>query len=147
MKLTLCWSIAFYPEMIEVTKKLEALGHEVELPMNEIADKDGNMISITEYYERRKSESSDTSWIWDRKEQAIRAHFEKIEWADAILVLNYDKRGLANYVGGNTLIEMGLAFHLRKTIYLLNPIPEIGYKEELLAMKPVLINSDLEKIA
>ena len=133
--------------MIEVTKKLEALGHEVELPMNEIADKDGNMISITEYYERRKSESSDTSWIWDRKEQAIRAHFEKIEWADAILVLNYDKRGLANYVGGNTLIEMGLAFHLRKTIYLLNPIPEIGYKEELLAMKPVLINGDLGKIA
>lgn len=29
--------------------------------------------------------------------------------SDAILVLNYDKKGIKNYIGGNTLMEMGFA--------------------------------------
>lgn len=40
--------------------------------------------------------------------------------------------------------EMGLAFHLGKPIYLYNPIPEISYKEEILGMKPVVMNRSLE---
>lgn len=146
MKITLCGSIAFYKEMTEVTRALEALGHEVRLPMNEIADRDGNMISIEAYYEIRKNGSSDTAWIWDRKEQAIRIHFEKIEWSDAILVLNYEKNGIPGYIGGNTLIEMGLAFHLRKPIYLLGVVPNLSYQEEILAMHPIQIGGDLSVI-
>lgn len=146
MKITLCGSIAFYPEMLEMTRTLASLGHKVKLPMNEIADKDGNMISIEQYYEIRKSGSSDTEWIWDRKEQAIRIHFEKIEWSDAVLILNYAKNDIPGYIGGNTLVEMGLALHLRKPIYLLNEIPELSYKEEILAMKPRVINGDFGKI-
>src|SRR3990167_4062096 len=66
--------------------------------------------------------------------------------ADAILVCNYDKNGIAGYVGANTLLEMGLAFHLRKPIYLLNAIPEVSYKEEILGMQPIVIDGDLERI-
>lgn len=146
MKITLCGSIAFYKEMTEVTRALEVLGHEVQLPMNEIADKDGNLISIEAYYEIRKNGSSDTAWIWDRKEQAIRIHFEKIEWSDAILVLNYEKNGIPGYIGGNTLVEMGLAFYLKKPIYLLGVVPNLSYQEEILAMHPIQIAGDLSKI-
>jgi hypothetical protein len=63
-----------------------------------------------------------------------------------VLILNYSKKEIANYIGANTLIEMGLAFYLHKKIFLLNPIPEISYKEEILAMKPIVINGDLNKI-
>jgi len=41
---------------------------------------------------------------------------------------------------------MGLAFHLNKKLFLLNEIPEISYKEEILGMKPIIINNDLTKI-
>jgi hypothetical protein len=60
--------------------------------------------------------------------------------------LNYDKNNVKGYIGANTLLEMGLAFHLRKKIFLLNRIPEIGYKEEILGMGPFVIDGDLGKI-
>lgn len=87
------------------------------------------------------------AWVWERKKWAMKKHFEKIVWGDAILVLNYAKNNIDGYIGANTLIEMGLALHLDKPIYLLNPIPEISYKEEILGMQPIVIEGDLSKIA
>ena len=85
--------------------------------------------------------------IWDLKRDAISDHFEKIEWCDAILVANYEKRGIEGYIGGNTLIEMGLAFYLKKPIYVLYSISsEMSYKIELLSMKPIMLDGNLEKI-
>jgi uncharacterized membrane protein (UPF0127 family) len=52
--------------------------------------------------------------------------------SDAVLVLNYDRKGIKNYIGGNTLMEIGFAHVLNKKIYLMNPIPEIEfYKSEI----------------
>lgn len=146
MNITICGSIAFYDGMLEVKKDLEQLGHQVKLPPFEIKDEEGNMIPIKEYYSRRKAETNDTSWIWDRKEEAMKMHFQKVEWSEAVLILNYEKNNIPNYVGANTLLEMGLAFHLNKKLFLLNDIPEISYKEEILGMKPIVINNDLTKI-
>ena len=146
MNITICGSIAFYDEMLDIKKKLEQLGHQIKLPPFEVKDENGNMIPIKEYYSRRKSETDAASWIWDRKEDAMRMHFQKVEWSDAVLILNYDKNNISNYVGANTLLELGLAFHLNKKLFLLNDIPEIGYKEEILGMKPIIINNDLTKI-
>lgn len=146
MNITICGSIAFYDEMLNIKKKLEQLGHIIKLPPFEIKDENGNMISVKEYYSKRKSETNNTSWIWDRKEEAMRMHFQKVDWSDAILILNYDKNNIQNYIGANTLLEMGLAFHFNKKLFLLNNIPEINYKEEILGMKPIIINNDLTKI-
>lgn len=143
MKITICGSIAFYERMQSMRDELMNLGHEVKLPPHEIKDEDGRIIPIQAYYERRKSETSDASWIWNRKAEAIMDHFEKVAWSDAILVLNYDKNDIRHYIGGNTLLEMGVAFYLKKKIYLLNPIPEISYKEEILGMKPIIVNNSL----
>ena len=146
MKITLCGSIAFIDEMDVVRKKLEEMGHEVEMPPLEVADETGAMIPVKQYYALRKSTTDDSSWIWKRKAEAMRWHFDKIVWSDAILVLNEEKNGIPGYIGANTLLEMGLAFHLKKPIYLWNPIPEISYKEEILGMWPVVIDGDLKKI-
>jgi hypothetical protein len=146
MKITLCGSIAFYEEMLQIKEKLEALGHEIKLPPIQVKDGQGNMIPVKKYYELRKAETNPTSWIWDRKTEAIKEHFGKVEWADAILVTNYAKKGTEGYVGANTLIEVGLAFHLGKRIFLLNQIPEMGCAEEIRGMKPEIINGDLSKL-
>jgi len=49
-------------------------------------------------------------------------------------------------MGTPHFLEMGVAFYLKKPIYLLNPIPETSIKEEVLGMKVVVINNDFSKI-
>jgi len=144
MKITICGSIAFYDEMLDAKNILEGMGHEIDLPPAKIKNENGEEIDVKEYYRIRKE--NDENWIWERKREAIKRHFDKIVWADAILVLNHPKNGIEGYVGANTLMEMGLSLHLSKPIFLLNEIPEISYKEELLGMQPIIINNDLNKI-
>lgn len=75
----------------------------------------------------------------DKKAEAIREHFAKIEWSDAIVVVNSEKNGVAGYIGGNTLMEMALAFHLKKPIYLTQTAPDVSYREEILGMLPLKV--------
>lgn len=53
----------------------------------------------------------------------IRDYFEKIKNADAILVVNVDKEGISNYIGGNSFLEMGFAHILNKPIFILDLLP------------------------
>jgi nucleoside 2-deoxyribosyltransferase len=150
MIITICASIKFYPQIVEVKKQLEALGHEVLIPPHEVLNKEGAMIPVEEYYRIRKEmvdRGENIDWVWERKNQAIKWHNDKINQADVILVLNYDKNGVTNYIGGNTLMEVGVAFWLKKPIYLFNPIPEgVSYFEEIKGMRPIVINGDLNLI-
>ncbi|PJC52196.1 MAG: hypothetical protein CO030_04160, partial [Candidatus Magasanikbacteria bacterium CG_4_9_14_0_2_um_filter_42_11] len=71
----------------------------------------------------------------------------EIKKSDKVLILNYDKHDIPNYIGGNSFLEMGFAYILKKPIYLLNPIPKIPYYEtEIIAMKPVILDGELKKI-
>jgi hypothetical protein len=65
---------------------------------------------------------------------------------DAVLVLNYDKNGYKNYIGGATFLEIYDAFRLNKKIYFVNDLPEGMLKDELIGFSPVVINEDLTKI-
>ena len=144
MKIAICGSIAFIEEMSAARDVLLGALHEVEMPPLEVKNESGEIIPVLEYYRRRKAASDNDEWIWRRKAEAIHAHFDKIVWSDAILVLNLDKNGVEGYIGANTLLEMGLAFHYRKPIYLAGPIPHLPYREEILAMYPILLNGKLE---
>lgn len=146
MKITICGSLVFSDKMLEIKKQLEKGNHEVRLPLLEVEDEKGNTISAKEYHTIRKTANAGEKWVWDRKEEAMRVHFDSVVWADAILILNYDKNNITNYIGANTLIEMGLAFYHKKKIFLLSPVPDISYKEEILAMKPIIVNNNLELI-
>lgn len=146
MKITICGSIAFIDEMRDAQRFLESRGHEVKIPPLEVKDENGENISAKDYYQLRKSAPNSMQWVWERKAEAMKAHFGKIEWADSILVLNKTKNNIADYIGANTLLEMGLAFHKEKQIYLLRGVPEISYKEEILGMNPTVLNGDLSGI-
>ncbi len=137
--------MVFYEEMVALEGRLESLGHEVRLPPHEVKGKDGEPISVKEYYRIRKEVPSEP-WVWERKKEAILDHFQKVEWGDAVLVLNKKKNGVSGYIGANTLLEMGLALFLGKRIFLQNPVPELPYTEEILGMNPEVINSNLENL-
>lgn len=152
MKITICGSIAFYTDMEEIGRALEAQGHEVKIPElpSDVVEVVGNKkMYFGEYIEKNGGIDafSPSHPLWDIKAKAIKEHYDKIEWCDAIVVVNNKKRGVEGYVGGNTLIEIGLAFYLKKPIYLLNPMSsELSYKQEVLGMKPVLLNGDVSLV-
>jgi len=76
----------------------------------------------------------------------IRGHFKEIKNSDAVLVVNETLKGIKNYVGGNTFLEMGFAHILNKKIFILNNIPQMGYSDEIVAMQPIVLDGDLGKI-
>jgi hypothetical protein len=141
MKITILGSIAFRKEMLEFIEKLQELGHEgiISPVMRELAL--GNNKELMDLVEkdhgRAKKEGGYIKWYYD-----------SICDSDAVLVLNLEKNGRKNYIGGNVLMEIGFAHVHDKKIFLLNPIPEdVSYQEELKAMVDVVLNGDLTKIA
>ena len=134
MKIAIVASMRFSKEMIEAGKYLNEKGHTTILP-----------VSVEKHIENdslKEEEDSNTKIKGD----LIRGYYKKIEESDALLVLNYDKNGIKNYIGGNTFIEMAFACVLNKPIYLLNRIPELSYTSELEAMEPIILNGDLEMV-
>jgi hypothetical protein len=153
MKITICGSIAFHDEMKSVKGRLSGTVHQVKIPELALeAPKEfggDTKINFAKHIEEKGGIDSfgKDHKIWDLKEAAIRDHYEKIEWADAILVINHEKRGIEGYIGGNTLIEIGIAFYLRKPIYILYAISsELSYKQEILGMKPIFLDGDINRI-
>lgn len=153
MKITICGSIGFYKEMETARDELVKYDHEVKIP--ELAFEvpqefgGGKKVYFGQYIEQNGGIDSFPAdhKIWDMKEGAINDHFEKIDWCDAILVINHEKRGIGGYIGGNTLIEIGVAFYLKKKIYIQNFVSsELSYKQEIMGMKPVILDCDLSKI-
>ena len=144
MKITICNSIHFFEDAKKAKVELDKLGHEaVTHPME--VEFEGKMVPVIEYYKLRKNTWNDN--IEQRKEDFMRDHFDKIKNSDAVLILNIDKDGRKNYVGGNSFLEMGLAFALGKKVFMLNPIPEeLSYAEEIKGMRPIIIKGDLNKV-
>ena len=137
MKIAVCGSMVFSPEMVEVGKRLEKLGHKVTLP------------EFTEHYATLDSRDSiHTESAHNKIEHdLIRGYFEVIKKHDAVLIYNPSKNKIENYVGGNTLIEMAFAHVLNKRIFMYNPIPDMHYiKDEIQAMRPEVLEGDLTKI-
>ena len=69
------------------------------------------------------------------------ANFKKVIESDAILVVNKRKNGLKGYVGGNTLIEMTVAYLYKKPIFLLQkPDKKLFCYEEIMGLQPIFPN-------
>jgi len=144
MKITICSSAFFTKETYEIKSRLEEEGHKVFVYPREIAI-NGKIITVTDYYKMRKENL--TNDLLKIKTKLIDKHIKRIENSDAILVLNFDKDKRKGYIGGNTFLEMGIAYYLGKKIFVWkNPSKDLFYFEEIEALNPIIINEDLGKI-
>ncbi|NVK52489.1 MAG: hypothetical protein HWD85_06105 [Flavobacteriaceae bacterium] len=67
-------------------------------------------------------------------------NIKNVEKCDYLLIVNPNHRGIENYIGGNSFLEMVVAFYLKKPIFLTNPIPEnLPYTEEIKSFFPLVI--------
>src|SRR5260221_2971789 len=135
MKLVISGSMILMDKILKLQKECLELGFkEVIVP--------GIVATKKEYENMTKEETADRKIKYD----LIRDYYYKILKSDGLLVANYEKKGIENYIGGNTFLEIGFAFVTGKPIFLLNPAPDLAYKSEILGMEPIILNGDLSKI-
>jgi hypothetical protein len=149
MIITICSSVDFSPKLIEIKKELEMMNHQVNIPYFTQKIIDGE-ISYEKYMEAKEKNGGDILLREAQSTDMIKRYWNFIRNSDAILVLNLNKKGVDGYIGGSTLMEMGFAYGHEKKIFLFNPIPSrserIHYLDEIMDMKPFVINGDLTKI-
>lgn len=136
MKIFIICSKHFYPQANDVRTLLEHEGHMVILP---------NHHDAPETEDRYRTQGHEVHSVW--KGKMFKESEEKICACDAVLVLNYEKNGAKNYIGGATFLEMYDAFRLGKKIFLLNPIPEGILKDEINGFGPTILLGDLSKVS
>ena len=122
--------------MIKAEKELKELGHEVILP------EFTHDYAVLDIIDKMHTESARNKVEHD----LIKRYFNTIKGSDAVLVANFERKNIKGYIGGNSFLEMGFAFILNKPIYLLYEIPNVGYRDEIEAMVPIIIDGDFSKI-
>ena len=136
MKIGIIGSMQFVEKMLQTKEELARLGH-----TGFVTDLHKNLVG-------KSDEEKEKVKLYQKYNMdAIRVFWKVMQETEAVLVLNYDKNGVKNYIGGNTFLEIGFAHVLNQKIFLLNPIPDIPYyRTEIEAMRPVILNGDLTKI-
>ncbi len=138
MRIGIIGSMQFTEKMLEVREALVDLGHDAYVTSYAV----GFVGKTDEEKEVLKIEQK-----MDKNEDVIKEYWDLMQGGDVVLVLNLDKHGIKNYVGGNTLMEIGFAHVLGQKIFMWNPIPEQPYcKHEIESAHPTIINGDLSLI-
>ncbi len=135
MKIFICSSKHFYGQIPPILEVLEKAGHTITLPNSydhPLKEEEMRALSPKEHQE------------W--KGKMLRLQKEKVSANDAILVLNFEKNGQHNYIGGATFLEIYMAFELGKKIFLYNEIPNSSIRDELLGMNPTVISGDISLV-
>ncbi|MGH7250102.1 MAG: hypothetical protein ACREGC_03940 [Minisyncoccia bacterium] len=137
--ITICSSANFYKQAVNIQKQLQKHGYKVVIPHTAEKMKKSGDFDASHYRTWLKDASN-----YDRKTWLMREHFKEVASSDVVLVINEEKHGVPNYIGGNVLMEMALAFHLGKPIYVYNEIPaESMFLEEIIGMEPMSLRGNL----
>jgi hypothetical protein len=123
MKITIIGSMDFYEKYLELKKQLKKIGHIVKIPLPD------------KFYEKSGKIKIDS----------MKDFNNNLTWSDAILIANYEKNKIKNYIGINSIMEIGMAFNRNKKIFILFEIPD-NCKEEFKAINVIELKEDLSKI-
>lgn len=100
MKIGIIGSMQYTEKMIEARDELLKRGH------------DAFVTNLADPFIGKTDEEKETIKIHQKNNlDAIREFWRLMQGADAVLVMNFDKHGIKNYIGGNTLMEIGLPMY------------------------------------
>lgn len=140
--IAVCSSAAFYEHVNDLMGELESMGYEVRIPKTAHIMRQKNNFEVTHY----------KTWIDDpskiaKKQELMEGHFEEVRQSDAILVVNDEKHGIPGYIGGNVLMEITLAYLLKKPIFVLNTIDKKhNLYEEILGVGAAQLDGDVKNL-
>ena len=130
--IAICGSMFFIDAMEELSVRLETLGYNVVVPKRE-----GEAICW---------EGSDLRKLGKLKQQFIDGHLEKIRGSDAVLIANFEKRGISGYVGPNALMEAAFGYALDMPVVLLFEPADQPCSLELLGITSLVLGGDIGKL-
>ena len=139
MKIMICGSMTFANDMLKTKEILEKMGHKVTIPTDTLEIATGT----------HNHDDLDADYKYCVKNDIMRTHFKFIEESDAVLVLNHDKNNIKGYIGTASLMEIGIAHHFHKKIFLFQDLPhhsEQRWAHEVNIMQPIILDGDLSKI-
>ncbi len=136
MKIGVIGSMHLTEQMIAVRDALVKLGH------------DAFVTDLASPFIGKSDEEKESIKIKQKHEDdAIREFWRAMQGADAVFVVNLERKGIPGYIGGNTFLEIGFAHVLNQRIFLYNDVPEIPYyKSEIEAMAPIVVHGDFRKV-
>lgn len=141
--IAICSSAQFYEHVNTIADELEQYGYKVVVPHNATIMRKTNDYKVENYktwYENPED--------FVRKKEYMDAHFKEVENADAVLLVNDEKNGVKGYIGPNGLMEMALAYYLKKPIYILNDVTKDNKVfEEVFGMGCIILHGDLSKVS
>lgn len=138
--IVICSSANFYEQVVAAESQLIKLGFDVVIPKTARAMKEAGDYTVSKTW-------YDNADDYTKKADLMRTHFQEIERGDIVLIANYEKHGVANYIGPNVLMEMGIAFYFNKPIYILNELPDNSpFEEELKGFLPTILHGKLDQI-
>lgn len=142
MRIYVLGSNSFVAEMVACKDRLIALGYNGWIHPDYEAFVKGEKLNVV-----GRGTASEEAAV-KKAGNYLKAHYQHILESDAILIVNDEKHGIPNYIGGNVLIEMGQAFVNNKPIFLLNGLPlDSAYQAEIESMDPICLHGDLRNIA
>lgn len=137
MKIMIVGSMAFSKEMLETQRQLQELGHEVSISCDTELHVQDPLLRDDLVRDKEHVLGNDV----------MRRCFDLVAASDAVLALNHKHKNIEGYLGTSTLMEIGLAGHLRKKIFLLNPIaPEQRYRHEVDVLGGIIVDGDLSRV-
>lgn len=142
MTITICASTTFYKDILAIEEELKTARHTVLVPEG------------VETMREQKSFDPDKHKLefiknkdFKLKKKLIDLHIAKITEGDAVLIINNEKKHIQGYIGGNVLMEMTIAYFLKKPIYLWNELSaDHPFLDEVCGMMPIVIHHDISQI-
>ena len=130
-RVVICGSMAFYYEMEEIKKSLEANGVPAIIPKEED-------VSV---------QKLDADGFVAFKRKVSMQYLSKIRenTTFGVLIINNKKNGKENYIGTNTLVEISMAFCWGRPIFLYNDL-YAPMRDELEAWNAICLQRDISKL-
>ena len=140
--IVICSSGAFYKHVIEIADHLSKQDFNVVVPATAAMMLEAGDYDINKFKTWRQNEKD-----LHIKVKRAEGHFDEIKKGDAILIVNDDKPDQPRYLGPNTVMEWGLAYHLKKPVFILNGVSkDHNAYEEVYSMSAAVLDGDLGKI-
>ena len=135
MKIFIIGSKYAFEKIPPIQDKLEKTGHIITTPS-------GYADPFKEFEMKKLSNEEFVQW----KRSMLEEQTKRVAANDAVLVMNFEKNGQKNYIGGATFLEVFKAWELGKKIFFYNSLPEGMLHDELTGMNPTVINGDLSLV-
>jgi nucleoside 2-deoxyribosyltransferase len=139
--IVICSSASFYEHVNQIAQQLEKKGYKTLVPHTA-----GKMRKTGDYDLKNVKTWLNNPKDFKRKRWLAKTHFEEIASGDAILLVNDDKPGQPAYIGPNGTMEWGVAYYLKKPVFIWKGVPKTSnFYEEVYGMATV-IDGDLARI-